>query len=564
MDDAAIKALPDDPTLLKQIIGQAIAQRDAAIEQIKREAAETIEAMTLRHKAEMDAILRRFYGPRSEAFDPTQLLLFGLAVAPDTPVDPASDEAKAAEAESGQKLKTRRINHHKHGRRELPASLPRREIVHDLKPEQKNCPCCGKERLCIGSQTSEQLEFIPARFEVLRHIRHQYACKTCGEGCEHCDGSPHIEIATKPAQPIEKGLPGPGLLAHVIVSKMQDHLPLYRLEQIFDRIGVEIARSTMCAWMMQCGELVKPLVDLMTKRIKQSKVIHTDDTRVPVQDEEVKGKCKSGRIWCFLGDQSNPYDVFHYTPDRTRAGPQNFLADYQGYLQADAYGGYDGIYTKGNVTEVACMAHGRRKFFDAKETDGRRSAQMLRFAQRLYAIEDRIKLRIERRMKKNPQLTMEQRHEIIRAARQARSVSILNQMKNWLDAEQKLVLPRSPMAGAIGYMLNQWEALCRYTQQGFLNIDNNAAERALKRVAIGRKNWLFAGNDQAGKSHANLYTLLASAQRHGLDPQKYMMSVLSKISSTPVNELDQFLPDVWKAEDAASVAATMESISPPM
>lgn len=248
---------------------------------------------------------------------------------------------------------------------------------------------------------------------------------------------------------------------------MQDHLPLYRLEQGFDRIGVEIARSTMCSWMMSCGTLVRPLVDLMIGRVKQGKVIHTDDTRVPVRDEQVKGKCKSGRIWCFLGDESNPYDVFRYTPDRTRAGPQNFLADYKGHLQADAYGGYDGIYTRGDggVIEVACMAHARRKFFDARESDGRRSA------------------------------------------------------------------------------------LCVYTTAGFLNIDNNAAERALKRVAIGRKNWLFAGNDEAGKSHANLYTLLSSAQRHGLDPQKYLTSVLAKIGSTPMGELDQFLPDRWKAED---------------
>jgi transposase len=536
MDDAAILALPDDPALLKQML-------------VERH--RYIEAMEQRHKAEMAAILRRFYGPRSEAFDPTQLLLFGLTVAPDAPVDPASDEARAAEAESGQKLKTRRINHHKHGRRELPAHLPRIEIPHDLTDEQKKCPCCTKDRLCIGCEISEQLEFVSASFKVLKHIRYKYACKPCGEGCEHCDGNPHIEIATKPAQPIEKGLPGPGLLAHIIVSKMQEHLPLYRLEQRFDHLGVDIARSTMCAWMMQCGTLVQPLVDLMTKRIKQSKVIHTDDTRVPVQDETVKGKCKSGRIWCFLGDESNPYDVFQYTPDRTRAGPQNFLSDYKGHLQADAYGGYDGIYTRGNVIEVACMAHARRKFFDAKETDGRRSAQMLRFVQRLYAIEDRIKLRIARRLKKNPQLTMDEHHEITRAARQARSAPILKQMKTWLDTEQKLVLPRSPMAAAIGYMLNQWIALCVFVTAGFLNIDNNAAERALKRVALGRKNWLFAGNDAAGKSHANLYTLLASAQRHGLDPQKYMMSMLAKIAQTPMSELEQFLPDKWKAEDAA-------------
>jgi transposase len=550
MDDAAILDLPDDPILLKQMIVQ-----------IKREAAETIEAMTQRHKAEMAAILRRFYGPRNEAFDPTQLLLFGLIVASDAPVDPASDEAKAAEAESGQKLTTRRINRHKHGRRELPAHLPRFEVIHDLTAEQKKCPCCTQERRCIGCEISEQLEFVSASFKVLRHIRQKYACKPCGEGCEHCDGSPHIEIAAKAAQPIEKGLPGPGLLAHIIVSKMQDHLPLYRLEQIFDRVGVDIARSTMCSWMMQCGTLVQPLVDLMTKRVKQGKVIHTDDTRVPVQDETVKGKCKSGRIWCFLGDESNPYDVFHYTPDRTRAGPQNFLADYKGHLQADAYGGYDGIYTRGNVIEVACMAHARRKFFDAKETDGRRSAQMLRFVQRLYAIEDRIKLRIERRLKKNPDLTMDQRHEITLASRQARSVPILNQIRTWLDTEQKLVLPRSPVAAAITYMLNQWIALCVFVTAGFLNIDNNAAERALKRVAIGRKNWLFAGNDQAAKSHANLYTLLASAQRHGLDPQKYMMSVLSKIGQTPMSELDQFLPDRWKAEDNATAIGAAQCIS---
>jgi hypothetical protein len=341
------------------------------------------------------------------------------------------------------------------------------------------------------------------------------------------------------------------LLAHIIVSKLQEHTPLYRLEDRFEHMGVGIARSTMCGWMMDCGNLVKPLVDLMIKRVKQSKVIHTDDTRVPVQDGTAEGKCKSGRMWCFLGDESNPYDIFHYTPDRTRAGPQNFLADYKGHLQADAYGGYDGIYTRGNVTEVACMAHGRRKFFDARDSDGDRSAQMLRFVQRLYAIEDRIKLRVERQLKKNPGMTMDQRHEIIRAARQARSVPILKQMKTWLDKERTLVLDRSPMALAINYMLNQWIALCVYVTAGFLNIDNNAAERALKRIAIGRKNWLFAGNDAAAQCQANLYTLIASAQRHGLDPQKYMTGVLARISQTPLSGLDQFLPDQWKANEAA-------------
>lgn len=526
--------LPDDLAELKRLLQLERAEHAQCIEQIKREAAERIEAIEQKHKAEMDAILRRFYGPRSEKFDPTELLLFGVNVADQLPVDD-----KVVEAESGQKLTTRRINHHKHGRRKLPDHLPRIEIVHDLADEQKKCPCCGEARVCIGSEASEQLEYVPASFKVLKHIRHKYACNACGNGCVRCDCNPHIQIATKTPQPIEKGLPGPGLLAHVIVSKLGDHLPLYRLERILDRHGVDIARSTMCAWMLAASELVKPLVNLMTGRVKQSKVIHTDETRVPVQDGTIKGACKSGRIWTYIGDESNPYVVYDYTPDRTRAGPQRFLSDYKGYLQADAYGGYDGIYIKGDVIEVACWAHARRKFFDAKETDGRRATEMLEMIRQLYAVEDEAK-------------GMD--HDARRELRQEKSLPILAKIKTWLDTEVQLVLPRSPMAQAITYTLNQWAALNRYVDQGYLNIDNNAAERALKRVAIGRKNWLFAGHDQAGASHARLYTLIASAERHGIDPQKYLTSVLAKIGQTKLSELDQFLPDVWKAEDAVEPA----------
>lgn len=506
-----------------------IAQRDAAI----AEREQYIEALQQQHKAELDAILRRFYGPRSETFDPTELLLFGVNVADELPVD-----ADVVQAESGEALTTRRINHHKHGRRKLPEHLPRIEVVHDLTDEQKPCPCCGELRACIGSEIAEQLEYVPASLKVLKHVRHKYACK----GCDAAGDGAHVEIATKTPQPIEKGLPGPGLLSHVIVSKLGDHLPLYRLEKIFDRQQVDIARSTMSAWMLAASELVKPLVDVMTRRVKQSQVIHTDETRVPVQDGTTPGRCKSGRIWTYIGDEQNPYVVYDYTPDRTRAGPQRFLADYKGYLQADAYGGYDGIYIKGNVIEVACWAHARRKFFDAKETDGRRSAQMLEMVRRLYTVEDESKALD---------------HDARRALRQEKSVRVLAEIRAWLDLEKQIVLPRSPMGGAITYTLNQWDALCRYTDQGFLNIDNNAAERALKRVAIGRKNWLFAGHDQAGMSHARLWTLIASAERHGLDPQKYLTSVLAKIGQTKLSELEQFLPDVWKAEDKRSPSTNM-------
>jgi hypothetical protein len=304
--------------------------------------------------------------------------------------------------------------------------------------------------------------------------------------------------------------------------------------------------------MVAASDLVKPLVELIFRRVKQSKVIDTDETRVPVQAE---GQCKSGRVRTYIGDESNPYVVYDYTPDRTRAGPQRLLGDYKGYLQTDAYGGYDGIYVRGDVVEVACWAHARRKFFDAKETDGRRAAEMLEFVRQLYAVEDEAKASLAELLKQKPDAAPGERHKAVRAMRQKKSRPVLKSIKAWLDHEGQLVLPRSPMAAAITYTLNQWAALCRYTDEGFLNVDNNAAERALKRVAVGRKNWLFAGHDAAGAGHGRLWTLIASAERHGVDPQKYLMSVLAKVGQTKLSELDQFLPDVWRHEDTCAPKA---------
>jgi transposase len=323
------------------------------------------------------------------------------------------------------------------------------------------------------------------------------------------------------------------------------HLPLYRLERILARHGVEVARSTMCAWMAAMALLLKPLYEVLSGRVRQSKVIHTDETRVPVQ---AQGQCRNGRIWTYLGDRDHPYVVYEYTPDRTRAGPSRWLANFKGHLQADAYGGYDGIYLKGQVTEVACWAHSRRKFFEAKESDGRRSAQMLAMVRELYAVEEKAK-----------HLDDTARCHL----RQSHSVPVLAKIKAWLDTEQKLVLPRSPIAAAITYALNQWDALCVYCTAGWLNIDNNPAERALKRVAIGRKNWLFAGHDQAGQAAAVMYSLIASAEAHGLDPQAYLTGVLARIASTPISELEQFLPDCWKADLATEAAATHSEAAAP-
>ncbi|MCY2931610.1 MAG: IS66 family transposase [Planctomycetota bacterium] len=522
--------LPDDPKLLKEMI----VQRDAAIEQIKQEAAQRIAAMEQKHQAEIAAVLRRFYGPRSERFDPRQLLLFGVRV--DTmPLDTPSIEEDA-----GQKLVTRRARH-KHGRTHLPEHLPRVPIEHDLSEDEKKCPCCGTTRHRIGQEVSEQLECIPASLKVLRHIRYKYACRQCESNALN----PQIETATKTPQPIEKGLPGPGLMAYVITSKRGDHLPLYRLEHIFARQGVEVARSTMSAWEFAAGDLTRPLVQLMGQRVRQSAVVHTDDTRVPIQAPGT-GRCRSGRLWAYLGDRDHPYTVYDYTPDRTRAGPSRWLDNFTGYLQADAYGGYDGIYCKGTVIEVACWAHGRRKYFDAKDTDARRAAEMLAMVRELYAVEHQASEQFAA-LAAAPGKTIpsDQADAVRLALRQEHSAPILQRIKTWLDTEGPLVLPRSPMAAAITYTLNQWDALNVYTTRGFLAIDNNAAERAMKRVAIGRKNWLFAGNDRAAANAAILYSLIASAERHGLDPQAYLTSVLAKIASTPITQLDQFLPDVW-------------------
>jgi transposase len=498
--------LPDDPAVLKRILAEHCARREAEIQaavEVQLQAAvdqavqvAVKEAVEKAVRETTAALLRRFYGPRNERFDPRQLLLFGLKLDA-MPLD----EASIAE-ESREELATRRVaKRHKHGRYPLPEHLPRIDIEHDLDDAEKACPACGTQRERIGQEVSEQLEYLPASFTVLRHIRHKYACRRC----EYDGYHPQITAAAKPPQPIDKGLPGPGLLAYVATSKLADHLPLYRLEHIFSRQNLHIARSTMCAWLAAAGELVRPLVGRMTDRVLQSRAVHTDDTPVPIQSPG-EGKCRKGRLWAYLGDAAHPYIVYDYTPDRTRAGPARWLRDYQGYLQADAYGGYDGIYHSGKVIEVACWTHARRKFFEAKESDGRRAAEMLSMVQSLYAVEDAAK-----------ELDDARRRDM----RQAQSVPILDRIKAWLDAEQQLVLPRSEMGKAIQYALNQWNALCAYATEGFLAIDNNAAEREMKRVAIGRNYAEFGimrsvGRYAAsfrGRSHAGLRIMVHSPSK---------------------------------------------------
>lgn len=543
MDDAALQ-LPDDPQVLKCLI----AQRDAMISQERAAHAQTLarrdetistlreDNALLQHR--LNLLLRASYGPRAERFDPRQLLLFGLRV---PPIEPMEGEAWADTMPGPADQVPARPARKPHGRRKLPEHLPRIRIEHDLEETQRPCPCCGEARHKIGEQVTEQLEHVPANFVVLQHARLKYACKHCNSGsCAKCDGQAHIDMADKPHQPIERGLAGPGLLAYVITSKLADHLPLYRIQQIFARQQVDISRSTLCGWMKAAADVVRPLYDLICRRVRQSDVIHTDDTTVPVMDEE---HCRTGRLWTYAGDDPHPYIAYDYTPTRSRQGPMAWLGDWKGYLQADAYAGYDAVYAKG-VIEVACWAHCRRYFFEAKESDSIRSAQMLGMIQPLYAVE-----------KAAESLAPGQRQKL----RLARARPILDRIKLWLDEHKAQVLPRSPMGQAITYALNQWPALCIYMSDGRLSIDNNAAERALRRVAVGRKNWLWAGTDDSAMGHAVLWTLIASAQRHEIDVQLYLRSVLAWLPVTPASQVEHFLPDVWKRDSMAEHATQLQA-----
>ncbi|HMB07855.1 MAG TPA: IS66 family transposase [Isosphaeraceae bacterium] len=344
--------------------------------------------------------------------------------------------------------------------------------MHDVTPEQRLCPDCGGDRTRIGEEVREQLEYVPASLIVLQHIRPKYACEAC---------QAHVVIAERLPEPIEKGLPGPGLLAHVAVSKYADHLPLYRQEGIFKRFGVDLARSTMCDWMAAAAGLLAPIVQAMLKRVLMSEVVQTDDTPVKVQDHDGKG-IKTGRFWNYHGDHNHRYTVYDYTPDRSRDGPERVLKGFEGYLQADAYSAYDALFLDGTIVEVGCWMHARRKFYEARTSDPARSHLVLAWVVGLYKVEEDTK---ETR-KNHPEWDDAAWHAHRYDLRLQRSRPILDAIHAWLEGDLGKVLPKSPIGEAISYALNHWNALIRPLEAGFLEIDNGASERALKPVALGR------------------------------------------------------------------------------
>jgi transposase len=513
--------LPVDPAQLEQLVRQLLA-RETQLTAALVESSQTVtqQQQLLEKLAHELAVLKRcVFGSRRErgGDDPRQQKLFEVS---DTPGSERDDESAADTEPSDDAARRKRRGH---GRKPLPQFLPRQTVEHTLPGAELGCPCCGQDREKISQVVSEQLEHTPASMFVIEHVQITYACRQCQE---------QVVTAHKPPQPIEKGVAGPGLLAHVITAKYVQHLPLYRQEEIFARQRVLIRRSTLAGWMAQSADCLLPLQKLMVRRVLSGNVVGTDDTPVKVLDPDLD-RTRTGRFWAYVGDDRHRYTVYDYTPNHKRDGPQKFLKDYHGVLQADAFGGYDGIFLKSNgkIIEAACCAHARRKFFEARETSPGIAHQALAFFGRLYAVEhDAQALSPEARC----------------ALRQEKSVPILNDMHAWLNEQLRGLRPKSPVTGAIKYSLKNWDALCRYTTDGNIPIDNNRTERTLRAQAVGRKNWMFLGSDNGGHTAAVLYSLVASAKRHHLDPQAYLTDVLRRLPAiTNPLALRALLPDRW-------------------
>jgi len=496
--------LPNDVEALKGIILERSAKLEAA------EALLIFKNLELEKlRFEIACLKRAKYGRSSEQLD-RELVQMQLSIEDLE----ASLAAKPPEVRPVPKQTTQ-----KPVRRPLPEQLPREEIVHE---NPCTCPDCGGELRTLGEDSSEILEYVPGRFKVIRHRRPKLSCSACQR----------IVQAPAPSRPIERGLAGPGLLAHVLVSKYADHLPLYRQSQIFAREGIDLDRSTLADWVGGASALLEPLVNAIGRYVLGSYKIHGDDTPVPVLCPG-RRTTKEGRLWTYVrddrpaGSKDPPAVLFRYSPDRKGERPRAHLARFTGVLQADAYAGFDRLYGE-KIKEAACWAHVRRKFYDIHVSLASPIAlEALERIGRLYKIEEEIRGRAP------------DEREAVRKARAAPELKCLHE---WLQKSLTALSKKSELAQAIRYALSNWVALTRYCDDGRLEADNNAAERALRTVALGRKNWLFAGSDDGGERAAAIYTLIGTAKLNELNPEEYLRHVLEHIAEHPINRLDELLP----------------------
>jgi transposase len=500
--------LPNDIDALKALLSA----RDEEVAGLKAQLSTRVAE--IEHLKLTIAKLRRMqFGRKSEKFDhqieQLELKLEDLQaeeaeVAPDLPEVGSAPRKKVA-------------------RKPLPPHLPRDEKVYA--PAADACPSCGGGLRHLGDDVAEQLEYVPASFRVIRHVRPKMACACCDV----------IIQAPAPSRPIERGIAGPGLLAHILVAKFADHLPLYRQSVIYARDGVDLDRGLLAGWVGAASALLRPLVDAIRRHVMAATKLHADDTPVPVLAPG-NGKTKTARLWTYVRDDRASGDLtpaavwFAYTPDRKGIHPQTHLANFNGVLHADAYAGFNALYQDGAIQEAACWAHARRKFYDLHEArPSPLTTEALRRIGELYLIEAEIR-------GKPP-------HERQRE-RKSRAKPLITDLERWLRSTLEMLSRKSDTAAAILYALNLWPALSRYCDDGRIEIDNMAAERALRGVAIGRRNYMFFGADSGGERAAAMYSLIGTAKLNGVDPEAWLRHVLAHIADHPVNRVDEFLP--WR------------------
>jgi transposase len=519
--------LPDLETLdsdsLRALLVEMHAQYCTTMERLESRESEIEHLKLLLAKLE-----RMQFGRKSEKLqrqiEQLELRLEDLEQAREAESERPPDEATGAAVDGSKKP----------ARRALPSHLPRVTRRHE--PEEQACPGCGGTLRPLGEDVSEMLEYVPAQFQVIRHVRPKLSCGNCEQ----------IVQAAAPSRPIARGLAGPGLLAHVMVSKYCDHLPLYRQSDIYARSGVELERSTLADWVGGSSELMAPLLEALRRYVMSASKLHGDDTPVPVLAPG-NGKTKTGRLWTYVrddrpaGDQAAPAVWFAYSPDRKGEHPAQHLREFRGALQADAYAGFNQLYEGDRIQEVACWAHVRRKFYELQQAHASPIAtEALERIGTLYAIEAEIRGR-----------SPDERREV----RQSRARPLLESLHQWFEVSLTKLSRKSETTAAVRYALGLWPALTRYCEDGRLEIDNNIAERALRAVALGRKNFMFAGSDVGGQRAATMYSLIGSAKLNGLDPEAYLRSVLERIADYPVNRIQDLLPWNLDPHTTTSIAA---------
>lgn len=492
---------PNDPEILKRMLLECLEKLN--------ERDERLEAL--------EVALRRFqrwqFGQKTERVPEGQLIFawYGTVVRDEDPSEPERAPRARRQPKRG-------------GYRVIPKDLPRQVVVKDLPPDQKPCPECKAERTLIGYEETRQLDYTPASFFEFILRRAKYACLPC-EG--------HLTTASLPVPvgPIEQGLPGFGLLAQVLVAKYCDHTPCYRQSLIYRRHGVQIPRQTLCDWVGQAAELLRPIVEAMKKDVLLSRILQTDDTVMRLWVPGL-GRTLQARLWGYLGDAEHNQVVYEFTPDRKQEHPLRFLANYKGKVQADAYKGYDKLFLPGSEREeLGCWAHARRHVYDARDTDPERGSTALGFIRLLYEVEWAA-------------AGMDAAGRV--ALRRERSAPILRDFKAWLEAESLRILPQSPMGQAFHYIFAQWEALTRYVEEGEASIDNNAMEARLRGPVLGRRNYLFVGSEAGGHRAAVIYSLIESCKLSGVDPYRYLKDVLRQVWIHPAPRVAELMPRLWK------------------